>query len=61
MNLEATRLMCRRRNRWQDEISKDGGLVGGIVWRERVDNREEWKKLMKTARNRRIQHITMNE
>jgi hypothetical protein len=29
MNLETTRLRGRPRNRWQDEVSEDGGLVGG--------------------------------
>ncbi len=42
MNFE-TRLRGRPRNRWQDEVKKDGRLVGGTGWRERVHNREEWK------------------
>jgi len=29
MNLEATRLRDRPRNRWQDEVREGGGLVGG--------------------------------
>jgi len=29
MNLEATRVRGRPRNRWQDEIREDGRLVGG--------------------------------
>ena len=61
MNLEITRLRVRPRNRWQDEVRKDGRLVGGIGWRERVHNREEWKKLLRTARNRHILHVPMNE
>jgi len=32
-------------------VREDGRLVGGIVWKERVYNREEWKKLLRTARN----------
>jgi hypothetical protein len=28
MNLEATRLRDRPRNRWQDEVRKDGRIVG---------------------------------
>ena len=59
--LETTRLRGRMRNRWQDEVRKAGRLVGGTGWRERVHNREEWKKLLKTARNRRILHMPMNE
>ena len=61
MNLETTRLRGRLRNRWQGEVRKDGKLVGGIGWRERVQNSEEWKKLLRTARNRHILHIPMNE
>ena len=47
--------MARRR--------KEGGktLAGGIAWREREHNREEWKKLLRPARNRRMLHIAMNE
>ena len=41
MNLETTRLRSRPRNRWQDEVRKDGRLAGGNGWRERVHNREE--------------------
>ena len=61
MNLEKTRLRSRPRNRWQDEVRKDGRLVGGNGCRERVYNREKWKKLLRTARNRRILHMAMNE
>ena len=58
---ETTRLRGRPRNRWQDELTKDGRLVGGTGWRERVCSREEWKKLLRTARNCRILHMSMNE
>ena len=61
MNLETTRLRGRPRNRWQDEVRNDGRLVGGVGWRERVHNRGEWKKLLRTARNRRILHLPMNK
>ena len=53
MNL-GTRLTGRPRNRWQDEVREDGRIVGGEGWQERVHNREEWKKLLRTARNCRI-------
>ena len=43
MNFETKRLRGRPRNRWQDEVTKDGRLVGGTGWRERLHNREEWK------------------
>jgi hypothetical protein len=46
-----TRLTGRPRNRWQDEVREGGRLVGGKGWKERVYNREEWKKLLRTARN----------
>ena len=54
-----TRLRGRPRNRWQDEVRKDGRLVGGEGWQEKVHNREEWKKLLRMARNRRILHMPM--
>jgi hypothetical protein len=49
----------RPRNRWQDEVREDGRLVGGEEWQEKVYNREERKKLLRTARNRRILHMPM--
>jgi hypothetical protein len=61
MNLETAKLIGRPRNRWQEEVTKYGKLVGGIGWRERVHNIEEWKKLMRAARNFRILHMAMNE
>jgi len=59
MNLEKTRLRDRPRNRWQDEMREDGRLVGGDGWKERVYNREEWKKLLKMSRNCRILQMPM--
>jgi hypothetical protein len=59
MYLETTRLRGRPRNRWQDEVQEDGRLVGGKGWKERVYNRQEWTKLLRTARNRRILHLPM--
>jgi hypothetical protein len=57
MNLEATRLRGRPRNRCYEEVREDGRLVGGKGWKERVYNREEWKKLLRTTRNHRILHM----
>jgi hypothetical protein len=54
MNLETTRPRGRPRNRWQDDVREDVRMVGGEEWQEKVYNREEWKKLLRTARNRRI-------
>ena len=63
MNLGTTRLRGRPRSRWQDEVREDGRIVGGEGWQEKVHNREEWKKLLRTARDRRILHMAngMNE
>jgi hypothetical protein len=49
----------RGRPRWQDEVREDGRIVGGEEWQEKVYNRQEWKKLRRTARNRRILHMPM--
>jgi len=38
-------------------VREDGRIVGGEGWQEKVHNRGEWKKLLKTARNHRILHI----
>ena len=61
MNLETTTLRGRPRNRWQDEVTMDGRLVDATGWRERVHNREEWKKLLRMTRNYHILHMPMNE
>jgi len=59
MNLETTRLRGRPRNRWQDEVRENGRIIGGEGSQEKVYNREKWKKLLRTARNRRILHMPM--
>jgi hypothetical protein len=59
MNLESTRQRGRPRNRWQDEVREDGRIAGGEEWHEKVYNREEWKKQLRTARNCRILHMPM--
>jgi hypothetical protein len=61
MNLGTKRLRRRPRNRWQDEVREDGRIVGGEGWQGKVHDREEWKKLLRTARNHRILHTPMNE
>ena len=55
------RLRGRQRNRWQNELNEDedGRLVGIQGWKERVYNREEWKKLLRMARNHFILHMPM--
>jgi hypothetical protein len=59
MNFGTTSLRSRPRNRWQDEVREDGRIVGGEEWEENVHDREEWKKLLRMAKNRRILHMPM--
>jgi hypothetical protein len=59
MNLETTRPRGRPRKRWQDEASENGSIVCGEEWQEKVHNGEEWKKLLRMVRNRRILHMSM--
>jgi hypothetical protein len=59
MNLETTRPRGRTRNRWQYEVREDGRIVGGEEWQEKVYDREEWKKPLRTARNRCILRMPM--
>jgi len=56
MNLGKTRLRGRTRNRWQDEVREDGRIFDE-EWQEKVHNRGERKKLLKTARN--CHHLQM--
>jgi len=58
MNLGTKRMRSRPRNRWLDEMREDGQIVGGERWQEIVHNREERKKLLSTARNRHILHMS---
>jgi hypothetical protein len=59
MHLETTGLRGRPGNRWQDEVREDGKIAGGKGWQKKVHDREEWKKLLRTPRNRRILHMPM--
>jgi hypothetical protein len=59
MNLGTTSLRGRPRSRRQDEVREDGRIVDGEGWQEKVHDREEWKKLLRTARNHRILHTPM--
>jgi hypothetical protein len=40
-------------------VREDGRIVGGEGWQENVYDMEEWKKLLKMARNRHILHMPM--
>jgi hypothetical protein len=57
MNLETTKLRGRPRNRWQGEVKEDGRIGGGEELQEKLHNRQVWKKLLRTVRNRRILHV----
>jgi hypothetical protein len=57
VNLETMRLRGRPRNRWQGEVRGVGRIVGAEEWQEKAYNREEWKKLLRTARNCHILHM----
>ena len=46
--------------RWLDEVREDGRMVGGEEWQEKVYDREEWKRLLRTARNYRILYMPMD-
>jgi hypothetical protein len=59
MNLESTKPRGRPRYRWQDEVRKNGTIIGGEESQEKVYNREEWKKLLRMARNCHILHMPM--
>ena len=59
MNLGTTRLRGRPTNRWQDKVREDGRIFGGEGRQEKVLKREEWKKLLRMARDRRILHMPM--
>ena len=51
----------RPRNRRQDEVRENARILGGEGRQEKVHNREEGKKLLRTARNRRNLHVPWNE
>jgi hypothetical protein len=59
MNLETKRLRGKPRNRWQDEVREDGRITGAEEWQEKLCLREEWKKLLRMARNSHILHMAM--
>jgi hypothetical protein len=40
-------------------VREDGRIVGGEGWQEKVYNGEEWKKLLRMARNCLILHMPM--
>jgi hypothetical protein len=38
-------------------VREDRKINDGEGWPEKVHNREEWKKLLRTARNHHIMHM----
>jgi hypothetical protein len=44
------------RNRWQNKVREDGRTAGEEEWQENVYNIEEWKKLLRMARNHHVPH-----
>ena len=61
MNSGTIRLRGRPRNKWQDEVRENGRIVGGERRQGKVHKREEWKKLLRTARNCRILHVPVEQ
>jgi hypothetical protein len=55
MNLETT----TSKNWWKDEGREYGRIVGRELWQEKAYDTKEWKKILKTARNRRVLHLPM--
>jgi hypothetical protein len=41
-------------------VREDGRMVGGEEWQEKVYDREEWKRLLRTARNHCILYVPMD-
>jgi uncharacterized protein YecE (DUF72 family) len=44
-------LRARPRNKWQDDLTEYGRIVGREEWQEKVYKREELKKLFRTIGN----------
>ena len=45
---------------WLDEVREDGRMVGAEEWQEKVYDREEWRRLLRTARNHCILFMPMD-
>jgi hypothetical protein len=41
------------------KVREGGRIVGGGEWQEKVYNREEWKKLLRMARNCHVLYMAM--
>jgi hypothetical protein len=40
-------------------VKEIGKIVGGEEWLKKVYNRDEWKKILRTERNRHFMHMPM--
>jgi hypothetical protein len=38
-------------------VREDERIVGGEEWQEKLYSRQEWKKLLRIARNHRVLHM----
>jgi hypothetical protein len=46
--------MGRPRNRWADVVQRDAlWLLGIRGWRRRAENRDEWRRLVREAKERK--------
>ena len=53
-NFYITRPVGRPRIRWADVVQRDAlQLLGIRGWRRRAENRDEWKRLMRKAKDRK--------
>jgi len=53
-NFHTTRPVGRPRTRWADVVQRDAlHLLGIRGWRRRATNRDEWRRLMKEAKDRK--------
>ena len=62
-NVYTIRPVGRPRTRWPDVVQRDAlHLLGIRGWRRRVENRNEWRRLMREAKDRKgmWRHIWMD-
>ena len=53
--------MVEKGGRKKYVTERNGRIVGGEGWQEKVHNSEEWRKLLRTAMNRHILHMSMEQ
>jgi len=53
-NFYTIRPVGRPRTRWADVVQRDAlQLLGIRVWRRRAENRDEWRRVMRGAKDRK--------